>query len=420
MERERRILLADADQFFVAVARLVDPEGAGRAARLIVGGRPGSRGVVCSASYETRVFGVRSGMPIGRALRLCPDAMCIPVPRGACSKMSRQIRAVLEQFTPIVRGASIDEWYLDLTGTEALYHHEPLADTAARIRQAVKDATGLSVSFGGGTNRLIAKLAVEFGKPKPGTDRTGVFIVPPGEEARFMAERVNLADIPGIGPRFQQALAARELVRVADLLPHDETTLARWFGPRAGPWLWRRARGMGDATVTVREPAKSVSREDTFSRDLSNEAAIRREVAGLAAKVAGDLRGDRLMARTVTVKLKYTDFSIRTASRTLKEPIESDRAVTDVALELLATVRKRRRAPIRLAGVGLSGLADAADRQPSLFDAPGVAPAAPGAVVSPEAPESARDREISRALDAIRGKFGDAAVKRGAGRDPEL
>ena len=117
----RRILLADADAFFVAVARLVDPEGAGRARLLIVGGAPGSRGVVCSASYEARRFGVRSAMPIARALRLCPDAMCVPVPRAACSRKSREIAAVLERFAPVVQCASIDEWYLDLSGTERVY-----------------------------------------------------------------------------------------------------------------------------------------------------------------------------------------------------------------------------------------------------------------------------------------------------------
>src|SRR5215207_6143099 len=130
----RRILLADADAFFVAVARLVDPEGAGRAKLLIVGGAPGSRGVVCSASYETRQFGVRSAMPISRALRLCPQAVCVPVPRGACSKKSREIASVLERFAPIVECASIDEWYLDMTGTEGVYAGRTLADVAVAIR----------------------------------------------------------------------------------------------------------------------------------------------------------------------------------------------------------------------------------------------------------------------------------------------
>src|SRR3954447_10222020 len=134
----RRILLVDADAFFVAVARLVDPEGAGKAPLLIVGGAAGSRGVVCSASYETRKFGVRSAMPISRALRLCPDALCVPVPRKACSTKSHEIREVLEKFAPVVEGASIDEWYLDMGGTEGVYHDEALDVTAHRIRDAVK------------------------------------------------------------------------------------------------------------------------------------------------------------------------------------------------------------------------------------------------------------------------------------------
>src|SRR5689334_2852368 len=176
----RRILLVDADAFFVAVARLVDPEGAGKAPLLIVGGAAGSRGVVCSASYETRKFGVRSAMPISRALRLCPDAMCVPVPRRACSAKHREIRDVLERFTPRVQGASIDEWYLDLAGTERLHGDASLATLAHRIRQSVAEATGMTVSIGGGTSKLVAKLAVERAKPKPGTGANGVHIVAPG------------------------------------------------------------------------------------------------------------------------------------------------------------------------------------------------------------------------------------------------
>src|SRR5205807_4681355 len=157
----RRILLADADAFYVAVARAVDPDGAGKAPLLIVGGSRESRGVVCSASYETRKFGVRSAMPIARALRLCPDAVCVPVPFKACVQKSAEIRELLHQFSPVVEGASIDEWYIDLTGTEGVYRHEPLATTAQRIRSALREATGLTLSIGGGTNKLIAKLAVD-------------------------------------------------------------------------------------------------------------------------------------------------------------------------------------------------------------------------------------------------------------------
>src|SRR5881397_1601282 len=194
----RRILLADADAFFVGVARLVDPDGAGKAPLLIVGGTRESRGVVCSASYETRKFGVRSAMSIAQALRLCPDAVCVPVPRKACSEKHREIRAVLERHAPAVEGASIDEWYLDLGGTEALYHNESLAVTAARIRRDVIRESGISVSFGGGTSKLIAKLAVEHAKPRPDNNATGVHVVPAGAEMQFMRE-IKLAEIPLIG-----------------------------------------------------------------------------------------------------------------------------------------------------------------------------------------------------------------------------
>src|SRR6476620_1806154 len=195
----RRILLADADAFFVAVARLVDPEGAGKAPLLIVGGAAGSRGVVCSASYEARRFGVRSAMPISRALKLCPGAMCVPVPSKACSKKSREIAAVLERFTPVVECASVDEWYLDLTGTERVYAGRTIEDVALAVRAAVLAETGLTVSLGGGTSRLVAKLAVELAKSKPDRPTSGVFVVPDGEEDQFL-QRFDLADIPGIGP----------------------------------------------------------------------------------------------------------------------------------------------------------------------------------------------------------------------------
>ena len=245
----RRILLVDADAFFVAVARMIDPEGAGKAPLLIVGGAAGSRGVVCSASYETRAFGVRSAMPISRALRLCPDAMCVPVPRGACSRTHREIRAVLERFAPVVQAASIDEWYLDLAGTESLYEDAPLEVLAHRIRDAVRAETSLSVSIGGGTSKLVAKLAVERAKPSRGA--TGVHVVQAGEELAFMRQ-LMLADIPGIGPRTTARLAGRGLVKVEDVLALDAAALARLVGARDAEWLAERVRGVDEAVVEER------------------------------------------------------------------------------------------------------------------------------------------------------------------------
>ncbi|MBA3404608.1 MAG: hypothetical protein H0U13_08000, partial [Gemmatimonadaceae bacterium] len=238
----RRILLADADAFYVAVARMIDPEGAGQAPLLIVGGSRESRGVVCSASWETRKFGVRSAMPIAQALRLCPNATCVPVPRKACSAKSAEIRSVLDRFAPSIEGASIDEWYLDLGGTEAVYHHEHLARTAHGIRDAVRAETGLSISIGGGTNKLIAKLAVERAKPKPGTGADGVHVVEAGTESEFL-QTFALAEIPLIGPRFQERLATFGMVSVPDVLRHDVATLRQWFGRREADWLWDRVHG---------------------------------------------------------------------------------------------------------------------------------------------------------------------------------
>ncbi|HEX9497349.1 MAG TPA: hypothetical protein VF926_02940, partial [Mycobacterium sp.] len=253
----RRILLADADAFYVAVARAVDPEGAGKAPLLIVGGSRESRGVVCSASYETRKFGVRSAMPIARALRLCPDALCVPVPFKECIRKSAEIRTALQQYTPVVEGASIDEWYLDLTGTESLYHHEPLIATAHRIRDGLRATTGLTLSIGGGTNKLIAKMAVDRAKPSRGGD--GVLIVAPGSEQEFLRS-CTLADIPLVGPKFQARLAAHGLITVADALRYNLETLGTWLSRREAQWLWNRIHGTDSADVFHRTMNRGISR----------------------------------------------------------------------------------------------------------------------------------------------------------------
>lgn len=404
-----RILLADADAFYVAVARRMDPEGAGRAKLLIVGGRPGSRGVVCSASYETRAFGVRSAMPISRALRLCPDAMCVPVPRNACSEASRAIRAVLGQFTPVVEAASIDEWYIDLTGTEALYHHAPLEQTARAIRAAVLQQTGYALSIGGGTNRMIAKLAAERAKPSRDPEAGGVRIVEPGAEGGFMAT-LTLAEIPGVGPKAQERFAKVGLVTVADVLPHDVATLARWLGHSTAAWLYAKARGESRAAVEPRAPARQMSREETFDRDLNNQAALEGELRHLARRVASDMREEGLSARTVTVKLKTHDFVSRTAGRTLPQPVESDRAIVDTALTLLAELRAKHARPARLVGVSLSNFRAARDAEQldiALTAGPEATPVVPARVEEP------RDRDLSRAIDRVRERFGDEAIRAG-------
>jgi len=393
----RRVLLADADAFFVAVARMVDPETAGRAPLLIVGGARDSRGVVCSASYETRKYGVRSAMPIAWALRLCPEAVCVPVPRAACGEKSREIRAVLERFAPIVEGASIDEWYLDLGGTESLYQHEPLAATAERIRQHVERDTGLTVSIGGGTNKLIAKLAVEFAKPKHGA--TGVHVVASGEELAFM-RGLALADIPMIGPKFQERLAKLGMTRVADVLPYERETLAQWLGTREAEWLYARVRGVDERPVAEREEAKSISRDETFPQDIDDTAVLEAELLRLVVRAAADLRGDGITARTITVRIRDHDFKNRSAAHTLTEPVMSDRVIYAEAKSLLHKLRAARRVPARLLSVGLSSLAEHPDAdQFTLFDGED-----DGSL------ETDKDRTVARTVDQLRAKFGVKAV----------
>ena len=394
----RRILLADADAFFVAVARMEDPEGAGRAPLLIVGGAAGSRGVVCSASYETRKFGVRSAMPIARALRLCPDAMCVPVPRGACSRMHRAIRAVLELWAPVVQAASIDEWYLDLAGTERLYEGASLDAIAHRIRDAVRAETTLSVSLGGGTSKLVAKLAVERAKPKTGA--TGVFVVEPGGELDFMRQ-LALADIPGIGPKTTARLAERGLRRVEDVLALDSSALTRLVGDRDAHWLAERVRGLDDGTVEERDVARSISRDETFDADIHDDLLLEGELTELVGRAAAELRSEGLTTRTITVRIRDNDFTTRQASRTVDEALTSDRALFPIARTLLHKLRKARRIPARLLGVSLSSFTAPGPRQLALFD------------VSTPPLETRKDVAVSLAMDAVRARFGRDAIAPG-------
>jgi DNA polymerase-4 len=381
----------DCDAFYVQVARLTDPEGAGRAPLLIVGGSPTGRGVVTSASYEARAYGVRSAMPTAQALRLCPQATVVPVPRSACVARSRDVRTVLRELAPVVQAASIDEFYLDLSGTERLFHGETLRDTAERFRLEVLRRTEISVSLGGGTRRVIAKLATRRAKP------AGVYVVEPGEEEAFLST-LDLADLPGVGPALVEVLGKRGLVRVEDALGVQLEWFQAWLGKNRGAWLYRRIRGLDDSEVDSHEARKSISSERTFFEDITGDEELEVRLLELSRSVAATLRRKGLRVRTVTVKLRDHDFRTRVHSRTSPEPIESDAAVHEAALALLRELRSERRVPARLLGVGLSGLVEASEGgQLGLFQEAGVG-------------ETERDRRVSHAVDALRSRFGDDAV----------
>lgn len=388
----RRILLVDCDAFFVQVARLEDPEGAGKAPLLIVGGSPSGRGVVTSASYEARAYGVRSAMPTSQALRLCPDATVVGVPRDSVTRRSKEVQTVLKKLSPVVQAASVDEFYLDLTGTERLFAPETLEETAWRMRGEVLERTRISVSFGGGTRRVIAKLAATKAKP------AGVHIVAPGSEQDFL-DPLPLSELPGVGPTLVEELRKKGLVTVADARVVQQEWLERWFGPRRGQWLHRRLHGIDGSHVDPHERRKSISSERTFFEDLDRMEDLDHRLLELATSVGSTLRKKGIRARTITVKLRDHDFNTRQHSRTLPEPVESNQAIIKVARSLLRELRADRRVPARLLGVGLSGLVQSdQSAQLALFDA----------AVGQQ--ETERDRNLSRVVDRLADRYGYGTV----------
>lgn len=389
--RVRRVLHVDVDAMFVQCAVMADPETLAGETLILVGGRPEGRGVVASASYGCRAYGVRSAMPMSTALRLCPTARVVPVPGAVVRAKSRELAALLAEWAPVAAMASVDEAYLDLTGTEALYRGESLEGLARRLQRAVVERTALDVSIGGGSNRLVAKLATSLAKPR------GVFVVPPGGEEEFVGG-LEIGDLTGVGPAFAQELRRRGVGSMRALRALDARTLASWWGEERAEWLWRRCRGIDDSPVTVEEGTRSVSSETTFPRDLTGDGELEEALLSQVVDAAGSLRRKGLFARTVTVKLRDSDFRDRSRSRTLEAVVQTDRGIYRVARELLADLRRQRHAPARLIGVALTNLTGSGESaQGRLLD-----------VLAP--PEDDRDRALARATDQLRSRFGSDAL----------
>jgi DNA polymerase-4 len=395
---QRAIIHIDLDAFFVAVEQLDDPALIGQP--VIVGGRPDARGVVASASYEARRFGVRSAMPTAQALRLCPEAIVLPGSRGRYSEMSRRVMAILRNYTPLVEQVSIDEAFLDVSGTEAQYG--PPAQLAAAIQARIQSELGLSASLGVAANKLIAKIASDFQKPH------GITVVPPGEEAGFLAP-LPVRKLWGVGEVTSRELSRLDVQTVGDLARLPLETLRQAFGSH-GVGLWRGAHGMDDSPVVTEHEIKSLSREETFTRDTRDAALMRRELLRLSDAVAASLRRHGLTARTVSIKLRYADFKTLTRQRTLAAPVDSGAALYEAALSLLETAWNRQQA-VRLLGVGAAGLTEIAGQLP-LFEAPDEDAAV--ADLAARESEAARERRarLDAALDRIRQRFGNEAIQR--------
>lgn len=380
-----RILHVDLDAFFVEVCRQRHPE-LRDLELLVVGGRRDSRGVVHSASYAARRFGIHAGMPIGQAVRLCPRATFFRGSFPHYRDASRSVHAVLRRFSPTVVMASLDEAYLDFAGTEQL-HPVSLLPVAEHLRDEVRRDTGLDCSVGIGPNRMIAKLASDCAKPR------GLMEVRRGWEEGFLAG-LPLGALPGIGPKTAARLAELGLTEVHQVQTMGEDALARLLGEEAGA-LKRRAHGHGGATLRAGRFPRSVSRETTLSRDVRDPEELEALLGLLTARVAGQLRDEQLVARTVTLKLRHDDFHTVTRRRTLETATDLDPELYGAARalfrEAFTDVRRRNRG-VRLIGIAATNLGVAAETD--LF----------------EPPARRRRRELSTAVDKVREKYGFGSV----------
>lgn len=340
----RTILHVDMDAFFAAVEQLRRPDLRGRP--VIVGGdgNPRKRGVVSTASYEARKFGVYSGMPLRTAYRLCAHAVFLPVDFDAYRAVSERMHAILRDTGAVVESLGLDEAFLDCTG---------LPETGEAVARAVKDRIArelhLTASVGVGPNKLVAKIASGLSKPD------GLVVIPPDEVQSRLAP-LPVTVLWGVGPKTAAHLQEVFGVRtVGDLAAVPEDRLQETFGPRAGTHLHRIARGIDDSPVEAGWEPKSISRERTFQVDLRRPEAIRQAIMRLAAQVAGDLREEGYRAATITLKIRLVPFHTVTRSRTLAAPVDDEETVARVALELLERVTVDR--PVRLLGVRAAKLA---------------------------------------------------------------
>ena len=385
----RRILHVDLDAFFVEVCRQRHPE-LRTLDLLVVGGRRDQRGVVQSASYGARKFGIHAGMPIGQAVRLCPEATFFQGSFVHYRDASREVRAVLERFSPTVVMASLDEAYLDFAGMERLYPVS-LLPIAELLRDEIRRETSLDCSVGIGPNRMIAKLASDCAKPR------GLMEVRAGWEEGFLAGLL-LEALPGVGPVTAARWTELGLTEVHQVQSMQERELERLIGGDARA-LKLRAHGHGGSTLRADRLPRSMSRETTLSRDLGDPVELEAILSLLTARVAGQLRDEQLVARTVALKLRHDDFKTVTRRRTLETATDLDAELYQAARalfrEAFADVRRRNRG-VRLIGIAATNLGVAAEAD--LF----------------EPPQRQRLRDLTVAVDKVREKYGFAAVTPGA------
>ncbi|HWN89885.1 MAG TPA: DNA polymerase IV [Verrucomicrobiae bacterium] len=375
----RTIVHVDMDAFYASVEQRDRPELHGLP--VIVGADPRGRGVVSAASYEARRFGVHSAMPISRAFRLCPEGAFLPVDMDKYARVSAEVMAILAEFTPLVEPLSIDEAFLDVTASGALW-----GDGAAigrQIKLKIRSRVSLTASVGVAANKFVAKVASELEKPD------GLVVVAPGEEGDFLSP-LPVGRLWGVGKVAGAELQAMGILTIGQLAQTPAAHLKARFGPH-GPDLLQLARGLDDRPVEPDAAPKSMGAEETFERDTRDVELVRATLRGQSERVARELRAGGYAGRTVTLKLRFADFSTITRAQT-GDPTQNGLAIYRRVEALFSRVRLTQ--AVRLIGVSVSMLGSAGSGQLSLLE-----------------PDVARTERLARAVDRLAARFGDEAVR---------
>jgi len=378
----RRILHVDLDAFFVSVEQALAPELRGKP--VVVGGRPDRRGVVASASYEARVFGVHAGMPLSRAYHLCPKAIFLQGSFPAYRDASEKFMAILADFSPYLEPGGLDEAYLDITGCELFGTPSQLAST---VKKRIKKELRLVASIGIAGCKVVAKIASDFGKPD------GLVELAEGEEKKFLLP-LPVASLPGVGKKTEQSLKAMGIKTIGQLAALPPEVMKNRFGS-FGLMIHHHANGIDNRELEPPGRAKSISRETTFAADTSDKTFLQAVLQYLCERVGAELREEAKHARTITLKLRYSDFETITRSLSARMAVDADDIIFVSAAKLLEQALARRTNPIRLIGVGVSNLVDYG-KQLNMLD-----------------PNPHRLEHLDKAIDRIRNKYGFTAIQTG-------
>ena len=390
----RTILHIDLDAFYCAVEETYQPELRGKP--FAVGGRPEERGVVASCSYAARRMGVRSAMPMGKALRLCSSMIIVPMRHHLYSEVSRRVMERLHDLTPLVEQISIDEAFLDISDAP-----EAPETVAQKLQSRIRDELQLPCSIGIASNKLVAKIATEVGKSlalreikekgevKPPNALT---VVPSGDEATFLAP-LPADMLWGVGPKTSARLTELGIYTIGDLAKWPESELSRMFGEN-GRDLSIRSKGIDERPIATEHETKSISQEITYSKDVRDDAVLQKTLREMSVEVGKQLRRNNLAGKTIKLKLRWPDFTTVTRQTTLANPTDQEDEIERVALELLRAIRKPFQA-VRLIGVGVTGLGQPI-RQLGLWDT-----------------DSEKERRLQDVVDELQEKYGRNVIKRG-------